>query len=315
MQKKIESRAYGRELRIATTEKGKTLEGYAAVFNSLSSDLGGFVEKIQPGAFDNTLKKNPDVLALFNHNSDCVLGRTVSDTLTLSIDDKGLRFSCLLPNTTIANDLAVSVDRGDISGCSFGFVTESDSWETQDNGTPLRTLEQVQLIEVTVTPMPAYPDTSVALRSAKLAFGDTFPCACPCAQCRAGACNICSQNDCKFLGCKCPENNSNERSKTKTVDGHSLTADCFLIVLDPDKTDTWNLPWKFPTEEETKSHLRDALARFDQLKDVPADVKDKAYKRLVELCKEHGITVSDDDSRSRRTRAALRLKLAQLRAK
>jgi ATP-dependent protease ClpP protease subunit len=82
-------------------------------------------------------------------------------------------------------------------------------------------------------------------------------------------------------------------AKTKEVDGEHLTAGDFIYVGDPDKTDTWSLPWHFSTEEKTKSHLRDALARFDQDKVIPESHKAEAYAKLVRLCKEHGIEVSE----------------------
>jgi ATP-dependent protease ClpP protease subunit len=84
-------------------------------------------------------------------------------------------------------------------------------------------------------------------------------------------------------------------SHTKRVDGENLTSNCFIYVGDEEKTDTWDLPWHFSTEEKTESHLRDALARFDQA-DIPASEKPAARAKLVRLCKEHGITVSDAKS-------------------
>lgn len=81
-------------------------------------------------------------------------------------------------------------------------------------------------------------------------------------------------------------------AKTKEVDGEHLTAGDFIWVGDPDKVDTWALPWHFHEEEKTKSHLRDALARFDQEEKIPESEKPAAYAKLVRLCKEHGIEVS-----------------------
>ncbi len=142
-----------------------------------------------------------------------------------------------------------------------------------------------------------------------------MPCSCPSAQCGASACSICSTSNCSYDGCKCPEQNSRRVAKTKTVDGEDLTADCFLIVLDPQKTDTWNLPWKFSTEEKTKSHLRDALARFDQIEDVPEAVKKEAWDKLIALCKQYGIDVSKDDERAlQQDQLQLRVNIATLRA-
>lgn len=81
--------------------------------------------------------------------------------------------------------------------------------------------------------------------------------------------------------------------KTKRVDGDDLTAGDFIWVGNYDKVDTWALPWHFSTDEKTKSHLRDALARFDQEEKIPASEKPEAYAKLVRLCKEHGIEVGE----------------------
>jgi len=86
----------------------------------------------------------------------------------------------------------------------------------------------------------------------------------------------------------------NRQGHTKKVDGENLTADDFIYVGDPEKTDTWHLPWRFSTEEKTVSHLRDALARFNQA-GIPPTKKAAAYEKLVKLCKEHGIEVSNPD--------------------
>jgi hypothetical protein len=83
------------------------------------------------------------------------------------------------------------------------------------------------------------------------------------------------------------------QAKTKRVANEDLTASCFIYVGDPDKTDTWALPWHFSTEEKTQSHLRDALARFGQEEKIPEAHKAECYAKLVRLCKEHGIEVSE----------------------
>lgn len=82
-------------------------------------------------------------------------------------------------------------------------------------------------------------------------------------------------------------------AKTKEVDGEHLTAGDFIYVGDPDKTDTWTLPWHFSTEEKTVTHLRNALARFDQDEIIPKSHKAEAHAKLVRLCKEHGIDVNE----------------------
>src|ERR1700733_2501978 len=87
------------ELRVATNANGqRTLSGYSAVFSSLSVDMGGWFEIISPSAFTRTLQESPDVLCLYSHDTSLVLGRTKSSTLSLSVDQTGLKFECILPN-------------------------------------------------------------------------------------------------------------------------------------------------------------------------------------------------------------------------
>lgn len=154
------------ELRIQPTDKGKRISGYAAVYNSPSCDLGGFTEVIASGAFDKCLSANPDVACLHEHDRrQGLLGRATSGTLRLSSDSLGLRFECDLPGTTLGNDVAESISRGDLSGCSFGFIANDDHWIPTQDGLMLRTLLDLSLFEVTLTSCTAYESTSVALRS------------------------------------------------------------------------------------------------------------------------------------------------------
>jgi len=147
----------------------KSLAGYAAVFNQLSEDLGGFREMVRPGAFKRCLDSGPDVRCLFNHNSSVVLGRTKAGTLSLAEDDQGLSFYCDMPETQAARDLMQSVGRGDIDQCSFGFIVNQDNWSegTDSAGrlTVLRELLDVELFDVSPVTYPAYPQTSVSARS------------------------------------------------------------------------------------------------------------------------------------------------------
>ena len=152
------------ELRAIADDKGlRHITGYAAVFDSLSDDLGGFREKIDKGAFKKTIKKD-DVRALKNHNTDYVIARTKSGTLKLSEDEHGLKIEATPPDASWARDLMTSIDRGDLDSMSFGFQTISDRWETQ-NKEEIRTLMEVKLYDVSVVAFPAYPDTAVGLRS------------------------------------------------------------------------------------------------------------------------------------------------------
>lgn len=156
------------ELRVKRVEGEPTkIEGYAAIFNSLSDDLGFFREKIQRGAFTNALKTS-DARALFNHNSNFILGRQSAGTLELKEDKKGLWMSATPPDTQQARDLMVSIERGDITQQSFAFTVQEDSWKQPEaNGDPeIRTIIEVkEIFDVSPVVYPAYPDTDVAIRS------------------------------------------------------------------------------------------------------------------------------------------------------
>lgn len=150
------------ELRAAGEGAPPVIFGYAAVFNQLSEDLGGFRERIAPGAFTKAL--GDDVRALFNHDPNIVLGRTRSKTLRISEDQKGLAIEIDPPATPAAASLIESLRRGDISQMSFGFQTVNDQWEMVD-GAMVRTLMEVRLFDVSPVTYPAYPQTEAALRS------------------------------------------------------------------------------------------------------------------------------------------------------
>ncbi|WP_433963655.1 HK97 family phage prohead protease [Tunturiibacter gelidiferens] len=198
-----------RELRVATNDKSqRVLSGYSSVFNSLSLDMGGWFELVSSSTFTRTLQESPDVLCLYSHDTSLVLGRTKSSTLTLTIDQTGLRFECILPDTTTANDLVVSIERGDVDGCSFGFVCQNDVWNEDNEGRVVRTLLDVDLYEVTITAAPAYPDTSVSLRSApkeiRSRINETRDegCTCGCQECKDGDCVNCSDTACSDSNCE-----------------------------------------------------------------------------------------------------------------
>lgn len=156
----IRTTAEAPELRAA--EKGRTLAGYAAVFNS-SADIGEmWQEVILPGAFTRTL--GGTVFALRDHDRSRVLGSNRAGTLRLSQDNHGLRVEIDLPDTSDGRDVAVLVERGDVRGMSFGFVVTKQTWD-ETVTPPKRTIEEVDLHEVTVTAFPAYEDTTIGLRS------------------------------------------------------------------------------------------------------------------------------------------------------
>ena len=163
--KKEERRFSGVSLRMegATAEDSGKIVGYAAVFGRSSVDLGGFTEEIAPGAFRKAIEED-DIRALVDHDSSRIVGRLSAGTLRLSEDEVGLRMEIDLPNTTVGRDLRESVERGDITGASFGFQTVSDEWRMQD-GEHHRVLKDVRLFDVGPVTFPAYPDTEVATRS------------------------------------------------------------------------------------------------------------------------------------------------------
>ncbi len=151
------------EMREAGGAQVPLIRGHAAVFDQLSEDLGGFRERIAPGAFAKTITAH-DVRALWNHNRDFVLGRRGAGTLRLQEDIKGLAIEIDPPATQWANDLQVSMRRGDINQMSFGFFTLSDKWAKVD-GEWIRTLLEIELIEVSPVTFPAYLGTDVSART------------------------------------------------------------------------------------------------------------------------------------------------------
>jgi HK97 family phage prohead protease len=156
-----------RELRVAKDGK-RTIEGHAAVFNKNSAPMWGFVEQVAKGAFTRSIKED-DVRALFNHDPNLILGRNTAGTLRLAEDDEGLAVEIDPPDTQVARDLLVSLERGDISQMSFGFYTRKDEWTYDEaGGLATRTLLDCQLFDVSPVTFPAYPDTDVAVRSLEL---------------------------------------------------------------------------------------------------------------------------------------------------
>ena len=148
----------------ARAREGRRIGGYAAVFNSRSRNLGGFVEEIASAAFNDSRGRGwPDVLARYNHNDNMLLGTSRSGTLRLSVDDTGFDYEVDVPESRA--DVFELVNRGDVTQSSFAFRTVADDWGTSDEGYPLRTLVNVQLVDVAPVNTPAYPDATAGLRS------------------------------------------------------------------------------------------------------------------------------------------------------
>lgn len=141
------------------------LTGYAAVFNRDSQNLGGFVEQVDPVAFNKSLSDGLPVMARGNHDDGALLGTTWAGTLRLDVDGTGLRYEADLPDTSAGRDYRALAARGDLKWSSFAFRTIDDEWSVTESGFPRRILRSVQLIDVAPVNSPAYLDTSVGVRS------------------------------------------------------------------------------------------------------------------------------------------------------
>lgn len=140
----------------------RRVEGYAAVFDQWSDDLGGFREIIRTGAFSQTIQVD-DIRMVWNHNTDEVLGRNQAGTLELEEDDVGLRFVDYPPEG--AEGRVESIERGDVDQMSFLFTAERDEWHKDEDGNWTRELLQVRIYEISPVVFPAYPQTSAQVRS------------------------------------------------------------------------------------------------------------------------------------------------------
>ena len=145
------------------TAADKKLVGYAIRWNSLSEVIWDeFVEQFAPGAFADSLASGTDCRALYEHDYTKLLGRTASGTLVLTEDNTGLRFELTPPDTQLGHDVLKLVERGDISGMSFGFRALSEQWNIA-TAPYVRTVIAAELSEITVTSMPAYTQSNVEI--------------------------------------------------------------------------------------------------------------------------------------------------------
>lgn len=163
-----EQRIFEVEIRAQTGDQGPLIDGTAAIYNRWSEDLGGFKEMIEPGFFENVLKN--DVRALWNHNSDLILGRTRAGTLTLEDTELGLNYKITPPDTQAGRDALISIARGDVTQSSFAFTVKSggDEWTREKDGSIRRVLKRggaERLYDISPVSFPAYARTSVHVRS------------------------------------------------------------------------------------------------------------------------------------------------------
>jgi uncharacterized protein len=168
---KIENRTVSARLELRGTADAPKLGGRAAAYNVLSSDLGGFKERLVPGAFRKALARPDKVYCLFNHDPNQVLGATKNKTLRLREDGSGLYFECDLPDTSVAKDCYTLVRSGLIDACSFSFQCSDDTFANEtdpETGDPIvvRSVRDLTLFDVSCVSFPAYPTgTSVSARS------------------------------------------------------------------------------------------------------------------------------------------------------
>lgn len=156
-------------------DSGQTFEGYAVKYNSATwigygdDDPWGFWEQIAPGAFDMALR-SVDVVCLYNHDLNYMLGRTASGTLRLTTDDTGLLAVNDLPDTTVGRDLGVLVGRQDVAGMSFSFIPIDERWTIGADGKDRREVLSVgeNLFDVAPCVLPAYGDTTAAVRAVSI---------------------------------------------------------------------------------------------------------------------------------------------------
>jgi len=170
MEKEVRNLAIEQSEVRADPETG-IISGYAMVFNSLSKLIyGRFREKILPESMNGVIVKS-DVLALLDHNkSRGVLARSMfgKGTLTLTTDDKGLRYEFEPPKTALADEVKEYLRRKDIQGSSFDFSLDKDGeeWEKVADGTYVRTIIKYnEIYDVSLVFTPAYPETTAAIRS------------------------------------------------------------------------------------------------------------------------------------------------------
>lgn len=144
----------------ATGSVGKVV-GYGIVTGQESLDLGGFREVVSPEALRSAVANATDVQLLLGHNANQILARQSNGSLGLAVDNHGLRFEASLPDVSWARDAAELIRQGLVKGASFGFKILKDSWSSDGR---LRTLREIELFEISLTPSPAYVGTSVGLR-------------------------------------------------------------------------------------------------------------------------------------------------------
>jgi HK97 family phage prohead protease len=167
---KKEIRTFDFEVRAEENERGKTLTGQPIVYNE-RTNLGWYDEIIEDGALSETDLR--DVRFLVNHNTDMIpLARSrnnnANSTMQMEvIEGRGMsiRVDLDTENNTEAKSLYSAVERGDITGMSFMFTVNKDSWDDIDTNHPTRHIKSIsRVMEVSAVTFPAYDATSIQAR-------------------------------------------------------------------------------------------------------------------------------------------------------
>ena len=159
------------QIRAVDGESSRHIEGYALMFDTQSEYIG-FYETIERGAVTQEMVDACDVFATFNHDTNKIFARSNmgKGSLTLTVDDTGLKYEFDAPNTALGDELIEYLKRGDIDKSSFAFYMnpdddEAETWESKD-GAYYRTIHKIAAIcDVSPVWQPAYQDTSVSKRS------------------------------------------------------------------------------------------------------------------------------------------------------
>jgi HK97 family phage prohead protease len=164
-----EIRTYSSNFEIRKDNDQYIVEGLAAVYNSQSVDLGGFVEYIADGAFNDELIRRSNIFCLLNHQfSRGVLARYKEEecnSLKLTVLPDGLHYSFELPSSPLGEELKSYIERKEIQHSSFAFTVKKDKWEDYEDGLKKRTiLEFNELYDVSPVFDAAYQDTTFAKR-------------------------------------------------------------------------------------------------------------------------------------------------------
>lgn len=144
--------------------------GVAIRYGAISKDLGGFKERIMPGAATKTLKER-DVTMLHEHDRRMLLGRTSAGTLRITNTREEMAYEVDIPDTSYGRDLAVSLERRDVTGSSFGFLAigADTKWSVEADGTTLRSVGALKLDHLSTTCAPAYDAHTAELAMRSLA--------------------------------------------------------------------------------------------------------------------------------------------------